>query len=701
MIRRLMVCLCALSMLVPVSSGRADPPAGGERPRISQSGERRNTQLVSVRARGLGFDIGRITPERGIYLVEVVGFRAKEKTFRLQGNFKPFTLRAQVDGREVVLDRSDLDGAGFALADERALADAGVRLGDVLASGGPAPRQPVGARTEPARAVTKAGTRAPAPGLKVGQLKAGRMRWSPVEMAAPKTGRDVQPPAPDRAAAIQKADRQIELKASLLKVNTRAPLAFKAFALLDPTKSEPTVLQDPGQILPPLPNGEQMTAAEYYRDLNVLEADFNAKGYSLDFRRDPEEEVLLQETAVPPGQNGVGIRFNARELTKVRSKAASFRSAVGTKESRLGTLGKLRADQLERSPGQKAPVTAQRPIGTGEVRTAATAAAKTTAQQPSAVRDKLAPPPIEQALAKMKGELRLREIPYERELNPADIVKGDRDTFGISVRSNSRQAGDSKTLNVVNSAGVHAFIFDHDLELATITGTTSAAATNGSLTAELSVMVLGDYVSSASFRETASVPDVPLTQMAPLPTSGRDGNWSNSLDVGYGMTFMVGPIPLSVRLGARASVGCASVLMSSPIRVENEISPFAYADVYAQAGVNILIAEAGVRCDLNLIDTRLTVHGMLQRGAEQGREFLDTEYFVHRWYSALSGDLSLYAWIYVPCFDIPPWCRKRFRTRLAGWDGYSDDKWEPGLTQRKHLLFLYPNTGPVLAGYDY
>jgi hypothetical protein len=141
--------------------------------------------------------------------------------------------------------------------------------------------------------------------------------------------------------------------------------------------------------------------------------------------------------------------------------------------------------------------------------------------------------------------------------------------------------------------------------------------------------------------------------------------------------------------------------MSSPLRVENEIAPFAYADVYAQAGVNILIAEAGVRCDLNLIDARLTVHGMLQRGADEGKEFLDTEYFIHRWYAALSGDLSLYAWIYVPRFGIPPWRRKTFRTRLAGWDGYSDEKWEPALTQRKHYLFLYLNTGPVLAGYDY
>jgi hypothetical protein len=688
-------------MLVPVSSGRAHPWTGGEPSQISQGGERGNTQLVSVRARGLGFDIGRITPERGIYLVEVVGFRAKEKTFRLQGNFKPFTLRAQIDGREVVLDRSDLEGAGFGLADESALADAGVRLGDVTATGGPAPRKPVGAKTEPSRAARTAGTKAPAPGLKVGQLKAGRMRWSPVEMASTKPGRDVQPPAPGRTAAIQKAEVPIELKSSLFKVNTRAPLAFQAFALLDPTKEEPTVLQDPKQMLPAFENGESMTAEDYYRDLNLLEADFNAKGYSLDFRRDPEEEVLLQETAVPPGQNGVGIRFNARELTKVRSEAASFRNAVRAKETRLRALGKLTIDQLERAPGQKASVTAQRPVAGDEAITAAKAAGTTASGQGSAVPKEIAPPPIEQALAKAKGELVLRPTPYERELNPADIVKGDRGTFGISVRSNSRQAGDFKALSVVNSAGIQASIFDHDLELAAITGTTSAAATNGALTAELSVMVLGDYVSSASFRETASVPDVPLTQMAPLPTSGRDGDWSSSLDVGYGMTFMAGPIPLSVRLGARASVGCGSVLMSSPLRVENEIAPFAYADVYAQAGVNILIAEAGVRCDLNLIDARLTVHGMLQRGADEGKEFLDTEYFIHRWYAALSGDLSLYAWIYVPRFGIPPWRRKTFRTRLAGWDGYSDEKWEPALTQRKHYLFLYLNTGPVMAGYNY
>jgi len=202
-------------------------------------------------------------------------------------------------------------------------------------------------------------------------------------------------------------------------------------------------------------------------------------------------------------------------------------------------------------------------------------------------------------------------------------------------------------------------------------------------------------------RETGAVPAGQLSETAGLAPVGGEADWSTSLDVGYGMTFMAGPIPLSVRVGARATLGLEYTLLANPVRVENEIGPYASASIYAQGGVNLLIVEAGVECELTLLDTRLTVHAMLQRGASDGREYLDTEYFVHRWYSALSGDLSVYAYVYVPRWGLPPWKRKKYSSLIAGWDGYSDDLWQPALTQRRHFLRLYPGTAAIVAGLSY
>jgi hypothetical protein len=666
----------------PADTGRAGEAMRGI-PMIGQAQNSADIATITARMRSLGFEIGKITAEGGNYLVPVTGVRGRTRALRQRGLFKPFTVLVRVEEGQIVLDKGDLEGAGLSVADAQALLAMGVRVEQVKAQpGGSQAGKPARASRPTGTAATRA-SRVPAQKA-AGPLKKEAIRWSPMAMAPSRPGLAHQPPALGKAVGIQKAEKQIEFKSSLFRVNKRPPLAFKRIPLLDPSKEVPTPIGNPAQLLPVLLNGQELNAEEYFNELNSLEQGFNSLGYSLDIRRDPSKKILLQEIPPPGGQNGVRAEMDVAALAAVSSKPGDFASAVTAKRDRLAALlgGKKMA------PAKVAP----KPVREGQ----------TAQQKTGAVLQKTAPMSIEEALAERKKALKPIEIPFKKELNPTIIEKGDRDTFAIALTAGSRMDGNVQTINVVNSVGVIAYLFGHGLNLLTLQGTTFAPAGGGQMLAEMAVMVLGDNVVGAALRETGAVPAGSLAEAAQAPSVGGASNWSATLDESYGMSFMAGPVPLSVRVGARATVGLDYTLWANPVKVENEITPYANADVYAQGGVTLLIVEAGVECKLNLLDTRLTVHGVLDRGAENGKEFLDTDYFIYEYYSALSGAFSLYARVCVPRWGLPPWEWKEYESKIAGWDGYSDEVWAQREVRRKHYLYNYPGTpAAVLAGYDY
>lgn len=658
------------------------PELGMDEAQINKLSERSSTQLVSTKVRGLGFDIGPIRREGETFLVPVTGFRTRPKAFRLEGAFRPFTLRARVDGRQVVLDKGDLENAGIIIIDGKALQDRGVRI-ESLGSSGSGAREvpPTKIRPPAAMAADRTGTQ-------IARLAESRrlaaMKWSPLAMAPRDPAWKNPPPPIGKAVSVRPPEKRIDFKSSLFKVNKRTPLAYAAIPLLDPGQEKPAPV-DPKQVLPTLPNGQTLTAEDYYRELNLLERDFNPLGYSLNSRRDASEEAVLQEIPPPSRMNGTGVKPDLATLTRVRSRRGGFQSVLSDKQAKYAAIAKPRPKSLERTPAQTAEKTAARP-----------------AQQAKRAQiEKVGPPSLEDALGEAKKALKPPPNPYKKELNPSVVEMGDRDTFGIVLDASSRQEGSLEALRIVNGISVRAYIFDNGLNLLSVTGTTYAPTAGGEMAAELAFMVLGNAIPGAGLSDTRAVPAAGLSESAALPPVGREADWSTTLDVSYGMSFMAGPIPLSVRIGARATLGLEYTLLASPLRVENEIMPYANADVYAQAGVNLLIVEAGVECELNLMNASLTVHGMLQRGAEDGREFLDLEYFINRHYEALSGDLNLYAYVYVPAWDLPPWKRKKYTSRICGWPGYSGDLWEPAMTQRKHNLFIYSGRDAIVAGYNY
>jgi len=661
-------------VMATVSTPGPRPEPVGQDIQTKPLDPRSEIRLINQKMRALGFSFSKIERVEGGQVVHVTGFRSRTAAFEQRGAFQPFTVRAKVIDDQVVLEKSDLEGAGIIIIDEQPVTDRGIRI-EPIKDIGLVPERPArpslsavsGGPFPGASGQTRPSTLAPA-----GSWKVGKLRWTPVAMTPQVPGRDLQPPQLGQAAGIQKAEVAIAFDNTMFKVNKRPALDFVQIPMLDPSKERGIPLQ-PGQTLPPFESGDSMTAEEYYRDLNALEKEFNALGYSLDDERDPAEELLLQEIPPPPGQNGVMIKLKREALISAKSRADSFMSSVRSKQSRLTAL-KTTKEKTESAQASQA-------------------VKSTRSTVPSTVAQTAAGP--------IKRKTELIERTLGRNLNPPVIEKGDRKKFAISLTSSEKLEGDPRSLRIVNKAGARAYIFNHAVSLFDVTGETHSPVRKESLLVKLDVMVLGDYVSGAAINRSVPVPDVLLSEMANLPTVGSPANWTSSIDISYGMTFMVGPIPLSVKIGTRAALGIESALLASPVRVTNDLTPKAFADVYAQAGINIIIAEAGVECRLRLVDATMTLHGMLQRGAEDGREFLDTEYSIYRWYAALDGNLSLYLKIYVPRWGLPPWKKKTYRNRLVGWSGFSDDQWEPVLTTAKHYLYSYPGTGLAVPGFTY
>jgi hypothetical protein len=84
-----------------------------------------------------------------------------------------------------------------------------------------------------------------------------------------------------------------EVSRELIRVNSRAPIQFKAFAVEDPTNHRP-ISRD---AILTLPDGRKLTAGQYYDELNRLESEFNKIGYTL--KEPGDRRTELQVTPVP------------------------------------------------------------------------------------------------------------------------------------------------------------------------------------------------------------------------------------------------------------------------------------------------------------------------------------------------------------------------------------------------------------------
>ncbi|GEM_PF-1936106 len=445
--------------------------------------------------------------------------------------------------------------------------------------------------------------------------------------------------------------RNAQFKTARILVNRRQPLAYQPFAVVDPRNGNAIA---PDAVLPPFPNGKTMRAADYYNDLNILESQFNALGYTLDVRRDPSPGAKLQET-----------RFSAAQAAQVRKAGQDF---IG-RHRRLSIAKPLGAAEfqqqyLKQQSADRARL--QRLI-------------KDRSEEPPPLSPSgyVPPPPAPDQTG--------NDFKYEYSTDLPTL--GDRDLFAIYLEGSAELSGKKPGVyaipgtNAVQAGGniqlkAHAeaggYVFDNKFALIRVDGNATAPSPGGEMGAKVTL-----YIAGMATRDLINCPTKTYsstTKLVDLPHWEATERWEKSLDLSYTTPIPIGPFVITLRAGVRAAAGIEGGIYLSPLGASARFGPYVRADVYASAGISLLIVEAGVKVTLTLINNSLVLEGSvgLIGELEAGESSLKIAYSLRLYdeFQALSGSLGVYVCVYVPAFDIPPWHKKCWDWDIISWEGW-------------------------------
>jgi hypothetical protein len=192
-------------------------------------------------------------------------------------------------------------------------------------------------------------------------------------------------------------------------------------------------------------------------------------------------------------------------------------------------------------------------------------------------------------------------------------------------------------------------------DLLRITGSMNGNQQNNTVSASLGVFVVGQSVFSVNKSANAQW--------------GTSDNISKGVDFSTSIPIPVGPFDIDATIGAQGSAGFQYSLQLYPTSLNLSGGPFVHTNVYAQAGLNVVVAEAGVGVNLVLVNWDMNL------GGSGGVGWLLKFYVYDDLYAdsdvnLLAGSIYIYAKVYYPCLD--PWpdiCNSQWQTNLWSWNG--------------------------------
>lgn len=138
------------------------------------------------------------------------------------------------------------------------------------------------------------------------------------------------------------------------------------------------------------------------------------------------------------------------------------------------------------------------------------------------------------------------------------------------------------------------------------------------------------------------------------------------VDVYNKFWFAVGPIPVSVTLGASGSAGISWGLYANGVSASAKVAPFVKGDAYMTAGADIIIAEIGVGGRLTIIDATADLKAMANLAFDDdGTPYVENKVTGETNLVLLAGNVFTYVAIPTP---VPPFIQ-RFERSLYDFPG--------------------------------
>jgi hypothetical protein len=475
---------------------------------------------------------------------------------------------------------------------------------------------------------------------------------------------------------IRKPTVRREFNRSLLEIHARPAIPFKPFAMVDPHTGQPIA---PTATIT-LPNGKRPTAQQYYDELNSFEKWLSAHGYSLHNTKPNTRESLAEVTMnraliqrqleTAPKPTNLPRRTNL--LTVLSHKSLSTPQPIQLVPAHL-TAARIN--------------TTVAPEKFAEMNRRLSAAGMQGVMHNGLIIDPRSLSQLGQLNIQVgdPGTLKLppgwqnvlvdpgpnKPAPQCTHVNDSrhwGWNVGDPNTFAAYVSGtvglqatackppdmNKISQNDSQfTLSAEALAGGTVIGIGGDL--LRITGNLGGNQANNTVSANLGVFVLGQDIYSVNKTTNAEW--------------GSQDSISKGVDFSTSIPIPVGPFDIDVTIGAQGSVGLQYSLAVFPNSVNLSGGPFVHTSVYAQAGLNAVVAEAGVGVSLALVKWDMNL------GTDAGYGWLFDFYVYDDIYAdsdlnLLGGDVYVYAKVFYPCFD--PWpdiCSKEWDTNVWSWNG--------------------------------
>ena len=430
----------------------------------------------------------------------------------------------------------------------------------------------------------------------------------------------------------QQANAPADLPSESIVVDRRQPIPFVPFEMVDVATGAPI---PPEQVLE-LPDGKQMPAADYFRELNEIEKGFSEMGYSL--RQD---------------WSTITIQRSANDVTRLSSDLRRIHSAVDRgKPFRIHQDAELDQALLPQPEAGRPDIAVMRaPLRLPQI---AEAEPPRVAERPE---------------SGVTNAIRTINLPKKKPVlvstsNEYPFQLGDPSVFAASVNGRLDLAGSEDLLKLTGSASANVSIFGISSDLARLDARLDAPKT-GDMKGRVSFNVLPF---GTIYDQTLTGASVKLT--SPDITRGIDVTFAN-------FRVMLGPVPVKVQAGAQGSLGMHYFAGLNPSSAVAEFAPIVRSNLYVRAGADYYVAGVGVATELTLVNYDLSMYGELRlwmqvpEGGTRPELGIRERYEISQKLQMLSGNAYVWAYVYYPSCCLPPWAKKEWRWELFNWDGFT------------------------------
>ena len=147
--------------------------------------------------------------------------------------------------------------------------------------------------------------------------------------------------------------------------------------------------------------------------------------------------------------------------------------------------------------------------------------------------------------------------------------------------------------------------------------------------------------------------------------------WSKGLDESTTISFELGPIPMSAKLGARGDASLEFRMALLPLRANVDLVPGVHSMAYLQVNVNVVVGGAGGGSDLVLLDDSLTIVSNLQLLIDRQGPYFSSAMSADNEMRTLDGRVYAFVYVYAPRWGLPPWSKKQWDWDLFKMKGIS------------------------------